>query len=868
MVSQGNPFVGPRPLGPGDPIFGRDREIRELRSLLSAERIVLLCSPSGAGKSSLISAGLIPQMAARFDVWLPTRVNLAPPPGVSTVNRYIWSAAAGFEQELPERLRRPPESFAGASLREYVAGRPRRPDAPKGIVLVFDQFEEILRTDPLGIDEKREFFRQLGDLLADSNIWALFALREDFLAPLDPYCTAIPTYLRYRYRIDLLMPEAAEEAMARPAAVGGREFAPGAIDKLVADLSAVRVQQPDGAFRLTKGLYVEPLQLQVVCRGLWERLPAGASQILIEHVEKFANATQALAEYYSREVARIAGGDVARERAMREWTENRLITRAGIRSLVMRGAGSSEGLDNALVAQLVDTHLVRAEQRAASVWYELAHDRLVEPIRQDNAAWRDAHLASVQKIASLWAEQQKPAGLLLTGTALREAKRWAQQNPDAVTSVETEFLAASAIRNRSERILRIFAVTVAILFVAAVIAAFWAIRQTRLSRSRELAARAMIDARNLSPLDKLDGLILALGAMNTAATPEAMEALDLAWQQTRGARFTGHTGAVNSLRFSGDGRNLVSGSADGTVIFWNPATGERTRQVVEVSNGLNVEGVDFSSSGALAAVAADDGMVRVLNRDSGAQTAVLAGCDKPPAMDVAFRAGGTMLGVGCGNNLAVLWNPATAQKVRELMGHSGAVNAIRFAPADRLVATAGNDGKVILWNIDSGRSVAHWEFGGTVITSLQFSRDGQWLAATKLNKATGTLTVWNSKTKTRKFETIAEGNGAYSVDFSGDGSLVASGGLNGDVRLWRADSGQEYITLFNAGCDPGGECRAHVAFDPTAQQIAVASGDKIWLHDLDFASVRMRAIARLTKQRPNLQADCRRLLQSNGCPGF
>src|ERR1700684_2100601 len=101
MVNGRNPFVGPRPLGPGDAIFGRNREIRELRSLLSAERIVLLCSPSGAGKSSLISAGLIAELASRFDVWLPTRVTLAAPPAMKAGNRYSWSAAAGFEQEVP-----------------------------------------------------------------------------------------------------------------------------------------------------------------------------------------------------------------------------------------------------------------------------------------------------------------------------------------------------------------------------------------------------------------------------------------------------------------------------------------------------------------------------------------------------------------------------------------------------------------------------------------------------------------------------------------------------------------------------------------------------------------------------------------------
>lgn len=67
-----NPFVGPRPLETGERIDGREREITELYYLLSAERIVLLYSPSGAGKSSLIQAGMVPLMRRSFDVWRPT----------------------------------------------------------------------------------------------------------------------------------------------------------------------------------------------------------------------------------------------------------------------------------------------------------------------------------------------------------------------------------------------------------------------------------------------------------------------------------------------------------------------------------------------------------------------------------------------------------------------------------------------------------------------------------------------------------------------------------------------------------------------------------------------------------------------------
>src|SRR6185369_3569777 len=105
-----NPFVGPRPFETGRKIFGRDREIDDLYYLLSAERIVLLHSPSGAGKSSLIQAGLIPRLTERFDVWGPTRVNQPLPanssPGqTGAVNRYVRSAMLGFEQQIPAERR-------------------------------------------------------------------------------------------------------------------------------------------------------------------------------------------------------------------------------------------------------------------------------------------------------------------------------------------------------------------------------------------------------------------------------------------------------------------------------------------------------------------------------------------------------------------------------------------------------------------------------------------------------------------------------------------------------------------------------------------------------------------------------------------
>src|ERR671928_1345625 len=74
------PYVGPRPVGQGEVLYGRDHELATLVDLVIAKRIVLLYSPSGAGKTSLVNAGVIPALQAEEFVVLPViRVNQGPP---------------------------------------------------------------------------------------------------------------------------------------------------------------------------------------------------------------------------------------------------------------------------------------------------------------------------------------------------------------------------------------------------------------------------------------------------------------------------------------------------------------------------------------------------------------------------------------------------------------------------------------------------------------------------------------------------------------------------------------------------------------------------------------------------------------------
>src|SRR5437762_13050014 len=119
-VADRNPYVGPRPftredVEKGTDLYGRNREVSQLFDLLIGKRIVLLYSPSGAGKTSLIQAKLIPRLQEEdFQVLPVIRVGLEPRSIVgqagnpSSANRYVLSALHSLHPELPEEQQMPP----------------------------------------------------------------------------------------------------------------------------------------------------------------------------------------------------------------------------------------------------------------------------------------------------------------------------------------------------------------------------------------------------------------------------------------------------------------------------------------------------------------------------------------------------------------------------------------------------------------------------------------------------------------------------------------------------------------------------------------------------------------------------------------
>jgi hypothetical protein len=383
-----DPYVGPQPFRRADStrFFGRDEVTDELLSLVLSSRVIILYAQSGTGKSSIVSAGLRPLLERNGFEILPTaRVQGGLPAGKTALqlgNPYVYFTLACWGEQAPD-------AAAAGAMSAALAKLPRSTDRYGDSayrLLVFDQFEELFTSFPACWAQRSQFVTELvGCVVSDERLRVLLVVREDHLADVLSLAEAFPSNLRSRMRLPLLEKEAAVEAIEGPLRGTGFCYADGVASQLVEDLSRVRVEISPGEIVEVPGGSVEPVQLQVVCTELWRALPSGTTVITSEHVGSHGDTTAALAHYYNNAVSAAARQVKIDCVFIRRWISAQLTTSANTRGTAHRGILLTAGLPNPAIDALEDRHVIRAETRAGSRWYELTHDRFLRPIEEANA---------------------------------------------------------------------------------------------------------------------------------------------------------------------------------------------------------------------------------------------------------------------------------------------------------------------------------------------------------------------------------------------------------------------------------------------------------------------------------------------------
>lgn len=309
---------------------------------------------------------------------------------------------------------------------------------------------------------------------------------------------------------------------------------------------------------------------------------------------------------------------------------------------------------------------------------------------------------------------------------------------------------------------------------------------------------------------------------------------------------------VNDVAFSPNGSILASASDDSIIRMWDTRTLERIGKLETKSGG--VTSISFhpdgntlvSLNGRVAPTEIQlggDMSLRIWEVKSRKQIAV-AQDHSPSVSSVALSPDGELLAVGCHNGVVDLWDVRNKKRIDSLRGHAAKVQCVVFSPDGRLLASSASE-LAHLWNIRNRKQIAVFNHTA-IVESMSFSPDGKTLACVDDT----CIRLWDTRRKRAKsllgqvpsprkagflerlwskwvhgetpVESPVYSGTIASIEFSPDGKLLISGGIDNTVRLWDVRKRRE---IFTAEPDKKGMKYAvinSVAFSPDGNTFASA----------------------------------------------
>lgn len=402
-------YPGPRPFQDVDierAIFkGRDTEIAALWNRILANTLVVVYAKSGAGKTSLLKAGISDHL--RSNGCLPVFIRLN-----------------DVERELARSVELAVKDTAGRSSvdcsvsdESSLAGFFKTLKLWRGIrlltpVLMLDQFEELFTKQS---SERRDnFIRELAELVhaaaipGGTPVKIVISIREDHLTRLERLAVEIPQVFHDRFKLDLLAPEGAWRAIEEPAVLEDPKFqtrpfsfTAGTVEQIVRFLC--RSGPASGPSTMAAGSSdeeIEPFQLQVICVeaeriALLKQHAAPKQPSAIDYKNDLhgdAGLRRLLASFYEERLRALPKPHS--RRALHRFFERGLIENGTRRMLEAGEITRTYGLPPGTLEELANSHLIRSEPRGSRLFYEISHDTLVAPIMQSRRNRRNRMLRS------------------------------------------------------------------------------------------------------------------------------------------------------------------------------------------------------------------------------------------------------------------------------------------------------------------------------------------------------------------------------------------------------------------------------------------------------------------------------------------
>jgi WD40 repeat protein len=448
-------------------------------------------------------------------------------------------------------------------------------------------------------------------------------------------------------------------------------------------------------------------------------------------------------------------------------------------------------VDAFVEARLLVTGLVNGGAIA-----QVAHEALFRqwgPLRQvvEARAEQLRQRAELERWAADWERSGRKTDYLLTGERLRLALQWLDNLTVAgqATAAITGFVDQS--RRRDVAFLRQISERIGehVLTIA--------------ERSPQLA------------------LLLSLAALSECPpTPVATRALMAALAYSHlTMMLTGHTDAVRNLAWSPDGRRIATASHDGTARIWDAASGATV--MVLSGHADRVQAVAWSPDAVRLATASRDQTVRIWDAPTGKTVAELTEpTDHVRCVD--WSPDGRWLAAGCRDQIVRIWDADTFELTAACVGHAGHVRDVAFCPDGTRLATGSHDWTVRIWDLASGTQIRVLDDPEDSVQAVTWSPDGTLIAAACSDQ---TARIWDAGTG-RQLWQFRGHHLVWNVAFSPDGRHLASCGRGRSIRVRTVVNGQDILILHTHDRDVYG-----LAWSPDGAQIATASADgaaRIW----------------------------------------
>ncbi|MFC0436998.1 helix-turn-helix domain-containing protein [Kutzneria buriramensis] len=806
------PYPGLAAFGPEDArwFFGRARStaalVGRVAECVDRDQPLIVFGASGVGKSSLLSAGLIPALAAGA---LPATGSAGWPVLVMTPTAHPTAALAEHAAPL---LGIP----AGKLRDEIRAGRwgsTLRMTLGPGegrLVLIVDQFEEVF-TLCENDSEHGAFIGALcdasrpGDGGQRAAALVVVGVRADFYSHCLSHAELLGAVQDNQFAVTAMNRAELIEAVTGPARAAKLDLEPGLVEILLRDLGIEHGADHEHA---TYESRVLPL-LSHALLATWQQregnrltvagyqLTGGIHGAVATTAERVYTSLDATAQREARHLLlRLVRIGEDSEHSGRRIERDRLV-----------GQSSNQAASAVAMEALVAARLLTLDRDFVEITHEAllrAWPRLRGWIDNDRA-W----LLSRQRLidaAEAWEREGRHPATLYRGPRLAAVRESVQEaGPGGgVTPLARQFLDASiqleqdehqAARHHTRRLRRLVAgLTVLILLAAA--ATMYAVQareDTIEQRNLAISGKVASEATGLRAANPELAGQLSLAAYRLMPTVETRSSLLGSWAAPRATVLTSGADLTDALALSPDGRTLATTTRSGFSLWdlsdwWQPSPLASSRDVTRASDDI-VGSAAFSPVGNLLATGSTDGTVRlwdVADRHEPRDLGTIPN-HADAVGSTAFAPNGAVLATVDRDREVQLWDLSDPQQPRpagRTSGHSGA-RAVAFSPRGDTMATVGYDRSVRLWDVaDRSDPRLVGSLAGNGQLGAEFSSDGRLLVAAGQDR---TVRLWDVSDPRHAdlAATLPGPDGtAGAVALSSDGHMLATAGEDRTIRLW------------------------------------------------------------------------------------